>query len=447
MSRCHNDEKVADVVLEFILAIMSKANPSSLLYVAFDGVPPFAKLKEQAKRRKSAGTNTGLYSNMISPGTEFIEKLTDKLEKLLRNVAKRKMIKVLISTSSVPGEGEHKIFQHIKTHPSRKCVIYGLDADLILLGIMSNNAKNLIILREVSRTRYESIAKKKFEYLDVNTLRNRLVAGYSCRYEHYFVDIVLIFIILGNDFLPRPEGSDIHHNLHELLGALKDFHEISEGNYLVSSTGDLNVDSFNLFIDSVYDMGLARFLSEYPVTDKVADIELVEQMKTLSLGYPESRTDRGLRKKYDEWRFDNYKKWRQKDKTEIKAVARDYMQGLQWTVKYYLNGTWTNHWVFQHDHVPCLPDLKLEQREEIKKIDEVAIELKPIHHLALVSPLQSRRLLPQVYQNFQLTPIEDLDSFDKIKQEIHKMRTELDPHMTAGELKRNELLEEALLLS
>ena len=46
--------------------------------------------------------------------------------------------KIIISASDQPGEGEHKLFQHIRNnnfHKDETTIIYGLDADLIMLAL------------------------------------------------------------------------------------------------------------------------------------------------------------------------------------------------------------------------------------------------------------------------------------------------------------------------
>jgi len=143
--------------------------------MAIDGVAPRAKLNQQRSRRfRSArdmaeatkdmpndeNEKTNVFdSNCITPGTEFLAKVSDMIQYFIRKKIKEDPLwhhlTIIFSGHDIPGEGEHKIMQHIREmraspnyQPNTRHCIYGQDADLIMLGLVTHEP-HFTILREV----------------------------------------------------------------------------------------------------------------------------------------------------------------------------------------------------------------------------------------------------------------------------------------------------------
>eukprot|EP00466_Bigelowiella_natans_P000461 jgi/Bigna1/33096/e_gw1.1.172.1 len=161
------EEQMFARIFEYIDRIFHLIKPKRLLFMAVDGVAPRAKMNQQRQRRfKSAKEmkeqlEMNVFdSNCITPGTEFMEKVATHLRFFVRSKMQNdrawRNIRVILSGPDVPGEGEHKIMLYIRRmkmksgYPSnlRHC-LYGLDADLIMLGLVSHEPHFALLREEV----------------------------------------------------------------------------------------------------------------------------------------------------------------------------------------------------------------------------------------------------------------------------------------------------------
>jgi 5'-3' exonuclease len=165
---------------------------SKKVIVAFDGLVPYAKIVQQRYRRFRESEIGEFDKNQVSPDTPYMR----SLEKAI----KEKFPFITVSTTQEPGEGEHKLFQHIKKIPSEHrntICIYGLDADLILLSLFNHSlCQNMTLLRESGEFNDPSLKHAEFSVLNIHMLIHKL----PIPIEQYLILSILCF---GNDFMPN----------------------------------------------------------------------------------------------------------------------------------------------------------------------------------------------------------------------------------------------------
>ena len=175
--RLQFEKRMINECIEYLDKMVEYVNPSQLVYIAIDGPAPRAKMTQQRIRRfKSVKERQTIHqikqelgieeqledkwdTNAITPGTMFMKKLADAIKYHIRTGKNPQLsqLKVIISDSNIPGEGEHKILAHIKEDnvnqgneeelSEGKIIIYGLDADLIMLS-MASHVNYIYLLRE-----------------------------------------------------------------------------------------------------------------------------------------------------------------------------------------------------------------------------------------------------------------------------------------------------------
>ncbi|KAI9074439.1 hypothetical protein K1719_043633 [Acacia pycnantha] len=275
-------EEVFLNVFDGIDRLFNIVRPRKLLYLAIDGVAPRAKMNQQRSRRfrsaKDAETREREEdrlrrkfemegkqvlpktksdvsdSNVITPGTEFMHKLSRALqdyifEKITHNPSWRNIV-VILSDASVSGEGEHKIMSFIRRQrtlkdydPNTRHCLYGLDADLIMLALATHEP-HFSILREdvLTQEQQPKGAAIPFEFLDIGLLREYLEHDLNIQdapkdinieFERIIDDFIFICFFAGNDFLPHLPSLELHEDAADLLMTVykKEFKNI--GGYLV----------------------------------------------------------------------------------------------------------------------------------------------------------------------------------------------------------------------
>lgn len=253
------EEQMFIAIFNYIEHLFGKIKPKQLFFMAIDGVAPRAKMNQQRARRfrtaldvenarekairegKEMPKEEAFDSNCITPGTEFMAKLTQQLKYFINKKVSEDSdwqgVEVVLSGHEVPGEGEHKIMEYIRLakaqpdydHNVRHC-LYGLDADLIMLGLLSHDPHFCLLREEVTFGRQSKAKSKELEHqnfylmhlcivreyleLEFQELKDPDVLEFEFDLERVIDDFILMAFFVGNDFLPNLP------NLHINEGAL-----------------------------------------------------------------------------------------------------------------------------------------------------------------------------------------------------------------------------------
>lgn len=319
------ESQMYSAIFNYIDHLFDIIKPKEVFYMAIDGVAPRAKMNQQRARRFRTAIEAeqslrkaideGLDipkedpfdKNAITPGTEFMAKLTKNLKyfihKKMSEDARWSKVKVILSGHEVPGEGEHKIMQYIRSIKSqdnynantRHC-IYGLDADLIVLGLVTHDPHFSILREEVvfnsrANKALTDVLEQKFYLLQLSLLReylglefqdlnNKLSFGYD--FERILDDFILIMYVIGNDFLPHLPDLHINKGAFPLLIAAFKQSIMHMDGYL-NEGGKINFKRLSIWLEYLSEFELEVFESQNVDVDwfnkRIEDISISGERK------------------------------------------------------------------------------------------------------------------------------------------------------------------------
>ncbi|GJE94543.1 5'-3' exonuclease [Phanerochaete sordida] len=301
-----SEEQIFTAIFAYVDHLFGKIKPKKLFFMAIDGVAPRAKMNQQRSRRfrtakeaqevrekaESKGEKLpeekAFDSNCITPGTPFMARLSEQLRyfvnKKISEDANWKHVTVVLSGHEVPGEGEHKIMEYIRHtkaqpdyNPNVRHCLYGLDADLIMLGLLSHDPHFCLLREEVkfgpaSKSKgNKSLESINFyllhltlmrEYLDLEFHDIEPVLPFQYSLERVIDDFILLAVFVGNDFLPNLPDLHIHENgLEKLFDVYKKCLPSLDG-YL-NESGTINTKRLQVILDEMAEWEREVFEKEY----------------------------------------------------------------------------------------------------------------------------------------------------------------------------------------
>ena len=438
------NKMIISAVIEKIENYVAVIEPSKLVFIAFDGVAPVAKLEQQRIRRYKSHFQNEMTKKVfkkeesswntaaITPGTEFMKELNAGIieyyggnsasgDQFVGKVGGRFKGSYIISTSADVGEGEHKLFHHIRANPLAEVetsVVYGLDADLIMLAINHLPISPQIYLFRETPEFIKSIDKSlepgESYLLDIPLLAETIASSMSDTYvsgnpNSRVYDYIFLCFFLGNDFMPHFPALNIRTGgIDKMLNAYKATIGLTKKDVLTDGS-KIYWKNVRILVQHLATMEEEYIKNEMKSRDKRekyganAPEETPEQryQKFESIPTYERQTEKYINPFKEGWQSRYYTSL---FKLEInderrKQIALNYMQGLEWTMKYYTSGCPDWRWHYQHNYPPLLQDLvkfiPVFDTEFVQPIDKsVNRPVQELVQLMYVLPRQSLHLLP-----------------------------------------------------
>jgi 5'-3' exonuclease len=432
-----------------MMAIKNMYNPK-VLNITMDGPAPLAKQNQQRSRRFQAlagavnalpvdraklGRGDGVPedpkkvppnkfdSTQISPGTIFMLELTKYLHFQIRKYLNGpgKDTQIFFSSAQVPGEGEHKIMNFIRSLPeedaNKKHLLVGEDGDLIFLTMAP-------VLPQMHLLRADKYNPRHFYHLAISEITKMIPQDFgrvtatprtpSPKASPKMVksavdDFIFTGFFVGNDFLPMIPMFDV---LENGLNQMIDIIHRERLNLIID--GKVNFKDFKVFVEGLAGReedeirrDFEKFLynlQRYPGND-------IFRNKTLEPFIDVSRGTlnyQGYRKAY--LKKSQIYLSMPEGKNLLKQMCHDYLKTLIWVFVYYTQGLPSWEWYYPWYYAPLMTDFSTyingmtkKEIEDIYLFDE-GKPSKPFVQLLCILPAKGSTSLPVPYRHLMLSP-------------------------------------------
>lgn len=452
----HSKSKIEDLILDELIRmtqdlICNVVRPKKLTYIALDGPAPRAKMVQQRSRRYKAIMEKDFMNDLkqkfkmnqskelwdrsanISPGTEFMEKLSNKIIKAMKEKTFQKhnsSMKIIFNNGNTPGEGEHKFLDLLRSMRSMeskkndKIYLYGRDADLIVLAVCTHKT-NIHIIREIKLENdpYLNEIYESYTYLELNI--DNLKDGFynDIIYKDSFKekegvkvnkknkinilnDYIFLTFLAGNDFVLSLPFLKIKKNaLGKIISIYQDIKD-DFNEYLVifdfkkDKKPSINIDFLKKIYEKAFEKEdewmkndiqkeIDKYLNGYldqrtkEQESKLSEFEKIKTRYThlhvASPHHPLFETyQNDIRKldynqEYNKWRLDYYNYFLGTDeKSMIDSCIENYLESLYFTLNYYYVGCPSWSWHYKFRIAPLLGDVfsYLSENKDIDKFNK-----------------------------------------------------------------------------
>lgn len=396
------EDQIIDEVIGAIIRFCKETSPSDLLWIAVDGVVPLAKMKQQRERRLNAihlkhtiqdiqeahGKEPDIQwdSNAITPGTPFMLRLCDRVREKIPFISNQTGIQdIQMNGVRNAGEGEQKIFEYMRNHPNNSTegedVVYGLDADLIILSLM----QTLLQTGSISLLREKQDFGKLVQNEDGDDILIRFnVSDFASVIplewggprestpSQRIKDYILLMSLMGNDFVPHtPSLTFRSEGVERILDAYKRI-----AKRVINDDNQIQWDTLESIFQCLSEQEIACLKNDEKVTLKIRERILAGQIpfkhgissdpmeqEIMALDWKHLSRDSTIQAGERGWQDRYYKKavgsrsvWGNK-KVMVQSIIREYLKSIQWCWDYYCGVPIRGDWYYQYVTGPLMCDL------------------------------------------------------------------------------------------
>ena len=430
---------IMELFCEELVQLTQMVKPTKVLYIALDGVAPQAKQVQQRSRRylaPSDSSSLNISTTNFSPGTQFMNDLSEYLNLYLRREMSRNQhwrdIKIILSDSNSPGEGEHKILQYIRNMPDKikqdnkiSHCIYGPDGDLVMLTL-SSYLENIYLFKP------DQYSTGFYYLVNMGSVRTQLPNKMHIERRYHMVedtnkyfndvinDFVLLGFLVGNDFLPRLQMFIyLEDGLNMMIEHYSNItHYGSEKSNLITINGKIHLRGFTNLIKSLaleepgYLVNQMDKIESRELTE--ADEELQNKLRNNTLmkyittnGKTKSLDMTGYRKAY--YAKSNIDVDTPAGDDQVISMCHDYFMTIRFVFDYYTKElpSWTHNYKWYYP--PLMVDFsKYLNSLTIADFDKQKFTLgtppSPYIQLLSILPPHAFNLLPKEYRNVYKHP-------------------------------------------
>ncbi|OHT11398.1 hypothetical protein TRFO_19123 [Tritrichomonas foetus] len=415
----NNQDLWFDEVCRTLDLIVHHTRPECLIYISADGTAPFAKNREQRKRRK----RSNVFRSQITIATEFMEALHKKLLTFFEykkiNDFLWKKATLIYSSYKTPGEGEHKFFDFIrdlrrnhKFDENSIICLYSPDPDIILMCFQYNlknsilmtypdDYNNIPIQRE---TEGRLLSKSDFVLFYTNIIKEYILIEFPFVKENEIQNIIDVFtamsFLIGNDFIPA--FCDISLKKDYFSQVIQIYKENFEG-FLVEGKS-FNHKNLSKFLNNVFQSNLNN-------------VTCLQSLKDSSEEFFDSLENRNM--------------------------AKSIVESFYFVLRYYKDDlpSWT--WQYPYDLSPPLKSvsdyLGKMADEEVPNFSKDK-PLAPLEQLISILPPSCSSLVPES----MIELLSEKTGIDNVNELQEKVKSKLNM-LTKEELERNVKINDILI--